>query len=117
LNTDSVFRVGFRGDAPPKIGKNMIFWRKIVIFHTKYPKNFRASLRNPGSAPGIRWQEYVKQTKVNSVKVLDQRRRDALVLCAKIRNRKSASTYRFLIRVTLSNIQCFAKPITAFMDD
>ena len=32
--------------APPKIGKNMIFWRKIVIFHTKYPKNFRASPRN-----------------------------------------------------------------------
>ena len=30
--------------APPKIGKNMIFWRKIVIFHTKYPKRFRASL-------------------------------------------------------------------------
>ena len=28
----------------PKIGKNKIFWRKIVIFHTKYPKN-------PGSAP------------------------------------------------------------------
>jgi hypothetical protein len=36
--------------APPKIGKNMIFWRKIVIFHTKYPKIFRASLRN--------WKEY-----------------------------------------------------------
>ena len=34
------------GDAPPKIGKNMIFWRKIVIFHTKYPKNFRAYLRS-----------------------------------------------------------------------
>jgi hypothetical protein len=33
--------------APPSaIGKNMIFWRKIVIFHTKYPKNFRASLRS-----------------------------------------------------------------------
>ena len=31
---------------PPKIGKNMIFWRKIVIFHTKYPKNLRASLRS-----------------------------------------------------------------------
>jgi hypothetical protein len=31
---------------PPKIGKNIIFWRKNVIFHTKYPKNFRASLRN-----------------------------------------------------------------------
>ena len=30
---------------PPKVGKNMIFWRKIVIFHTKYPKNFRAYLR------------------------------------------------------------------------
>ena len=26
--------------APPKIGKNMILWRKIVIFHTKYPKIF-----------------------------------------------------------------------------
>jgi hypothetical protein len=24
----------------------MIFWYKIVIFHTKYPKNFRVSLRN-----------------------------------------------------------------------
>ena len=33
--------------APPSaIGKNMIFWRKIMIFHTKYPKNFRASLRS-----------------------------------------------------------------------
>ena len=32
--------------GPPKIGKNMIFLRKIVIFHTKYPKNFRASLRS-----------------------------------------------------------------------
>ena len=30
--------------APPKIGKYMIFWRKIVIFHTKYHKIFRASL-------------------------------------------------------------------------
>ena len=25
---------------PPKIGKIMICWRKIVIFHTKYPKKF-----------------------------------------------------------------------------
>ena len=32
--------------APLKIEKNMIFWSKIVIFHTKYPKNFRASLRS-----------------------------------------------------------------------
>jgi hypothetical protein len=44
----------------------MIFWHKIVIFHTIYRKNFSASLRsaqfflsappltwNPGSAPGI----------------------------------------------------------------
>jgi hypothetical protein len=23
----------------------MIFWRKIVIFHTKYPNNFRTSFR------------------------------------------------------------------------
>ena len=34
------------GAHPSKIGKNMIFWRNIVIFHTKYPTNFRASLRN-----------------------------------------------------------------------
>ena len=31
---------------PSAIGKNMIFWRKIVIFHTKYPNIFRASLRS-----------------------------------------------------------------------
>jgi hypothetical protein len=33
--------------APPStIGKNKIFWRNIVIFHTKYSKNVRASLRS-----------------------------------------------------------------------
>ena len=37
---------GTPGARPPKIGKYMIFLRKIVIFHTKYPKRFRASLRN-----------------------------------------------------------------------
>jgi hypothetical protein len=31
--------------APHKIGKNMIFWRKIVIFHT------RVRSPPPGSAP------------------------------------------------------------------
>jgi hypothetical protein len=36
--------------APPKIEKNMIYWREIVIFHTKYPKYFRAFLRN--------WKKY-----------------------------------------------------------
>jgi hypothetical protein len=36
--------MGGRTVRPPKIGKNMIFWRKIVIVHTKYPKNFRTSL-------------------------------------------------------------------------
>jgi hypothetical protein len=35
-----------RAPLPPKIGKNKIFWRKIVIFHTKYSKIFRASLRS-----------------------------------------------------------------------
>jgi hypothetical protein len=34
---------GWAHPPPPKIGKNMIFGRKIVIFHTKYPKHFRAS--------------------------------------------------------------------------
>ena len=37
---------GRRTPPLPKIGKNKIFWRKIVIFHTKYPKNVRASLRS-----------------------------------------------------------------------
>jgi hypothetical protein len=37
---------GAPGARPPKIDKNMIFWHKIVIFHTKYPKYFRASLRS-----------------------------------------------------------------------
>jgi hypothetical protein len=45
-----------------KTGKNMIFWRKILIFHTKYPKNFRSAqffyvrpplTWNPGSAPAL----------------------------------------------------------------
>ena len=37
-NTSKIF-------APPSaIEKNVIFWRKIVIFHTKYPQQFRASL-------------------------------------------------------------------------
>jgi hypothetical protein len=32
---------GARGALPPKIGKDMIFFlRKMVIFHTKYPKIF-----------------------------------------------------------------------------
>ena len=35
-----------RRPPSPKIGKNMIFLRKIVIFHRKYPNNFRASLRS-----------------------------------------------------------------------
>jgi hypothetical protein len=47
----SIFRGGSRGArTPPKIGKNIIFLRKIVIFHTKYPKNVHASLRN--------WKKY-----------------------------------------------------------
>ena len=32
------------GPPPPEIGKNIIFWRKIVIFTRNYPKNFRVSL-------------------------------------------------------------------------
>ena len=57
-----------QGAPPPpphKIGKNIIFWRKIVIFHTKYPKNVRASLRsapltwNPGFAPDINLNMYI----------------------------------------------------------
>ena len=31
---------------PPKSGKYMIFWLKIVIFHTKDPKNVQKILDN-----------------------------------------------------------------------
>jgi hypothetical protein len=37
---------GAPGARPPKIGKNMIFWRKIVIFHTKYPKVHPPNLKS-----------------------------------------------------------------------
>jgi hypothetical protein len=46
-------RGGSRGErciwhAPPlKLEKRIFFWHKIVVFHTKYPKKFRASLRSP----------------------------------------------------------------------
>ena len=51
-------RGGSRWRAPSKIGKNIIFWRKIVIFHTKYPNKFRTSLRSGQfflSAPPLTW--------------------------------------------------------------
>jgi hypothetical protein len=59
LNNNHQGRIQGGWAPPPKIGKNKIFWRKIVIFHTKYSKNVRASLRsaqffltwNAGSAP------------------------------------------------------------------
>jgi hypothetical protein len=38
---------GAPGAPPPlKLEKIWFFWRKIVIFHTKYPNNFRASHRS-----------------------------------------------------------------------
>ena len=56
IDTDEIFRITHAGAdsrgeahparAPHKIGKNMIFLRKFVIFHPKYPQNFRASLRS-----------------------------------------------------------------------
>ena len=45
------------GGGGAKIGINMIFWREIVIFHTKYPQNFA-----PPSAIGknmIFWRKIV----------------------------------------------------------
>jgi hypothetical protein len=40
INTDSGV------DPGGALEKDMIFWRKIVIFHTKYPNMFRVSLRS-----------------------------------------------------------------------
>ena len=72
-------RGGSRGGGrPPKIEKNMILWRKIVIFHTKYPNNFRASLCsahfflgapqtwNPGSATGCLCDQMLMES-INSL--------------------------------------------------
>jgi hypothetical protein len=59
---------GSRGPPPPpppKIGKNMIFWRKIVIFHTKYPQNFRAP---PNLKSWVRpWYSLEKTTDLTQV--------------------------------------------------
>ena len=46
LNDNIQGRIRGGGVHSPKIGKYMIFWRKIVIFHTKYSNNFRASLHS-----------------------------------------------------------------------
>jgi hypothetical protein len=46
MNQGRIQRGTHPARAPPKIGKNMIFWRKIMIFRTKYPKNVRASFRS-----------------------------------------------------------------------
>ena len=40
LQVSSITGAAHLVHAPPKIGKNKIFWRKIVIFHTKYPNKF-----------------------------------------------------------------------------
>ena len=40
--------------APPKSGKNIIFLRKIVIFHTKYPKHFRAIFLSAPPPPNLK---------------------------------------------------------------
>ena len=60
LNQGRIQGGGGTRRAPPKIGKDMIFLRKMVIFHTKYPnKKFKVRpplTWNPGSAPDI-WYE------------------------------------------------------------
>ena len=60
---------------PPKIGKNLIFWRKIVIFHTKYPKNvFKCAplTWNPRSAPVFHnpWSDILKLATISVIKQL-----------------------------------------------
>jgi hypothetical protein len=42
----SVLLVEKNIDLPQVTDPYMIFWRKIVIFHSKYPKKFRAFLRS-----------------------------------------------------------------------
>ena len=49
-------------NAPPKIGRNMIFWRKIVIFHTKYPNFFKC-------APPPNLKSWIRPWKLLTVQV------------------------------------------------
>jgi hypothetical protein len=56
---------------PSAIGKNMIFLRKIVIFHTKYPKNVLASLRN--------WKKYYFLLEKTSNQNVTSDKNDALI--------------------------------------
>jgi hypothetical protein len=64
---------GNRCTPPLKLEKIWFFLHKIMIFHTKYPNNFRAPFRlaqfflsappliwNPGSAPAISGQIFMK---------------------------------------------------------
>jgi hypothetical protein len=37
-----IVEVRISGEDPGGGGKNMIFWRKIVIFHTKYPNKYKS---------------------------------------------------------------------------
>ena len=52
---------GEPGALPPKIGKDMIYLRKMVIFHTKYPNNFRASLRSAQFFKGVKFVSDLRQ--------------------------------------------------------
>ena len=58
-------RVGSRGGghparAPHKIEKNMICWRKIVIFQHEYPNIFRVSLRSAQILdPPLKWTKLI----------------------------------------------------------
>ena len=57
-------RIQGGGHKPPplKLEKIRFFWRKIVIFHTKYRQIFRASLRSAHfflSAPPI-WKSWIR---------------------------------------------------------
>ena len=67
-----------QGRIPLKLEKLWFIWHKIVIFHTKYPNNFRASLSsaqfflsappltwNPGSAPVSMFFIYLEKSKKN----------------------------------------------------
>jgi hypothetical protein len=48
----------------------MIFWRKIVIFHMKYPKNFRASFPILGGAREIFGVFHVKNHDFTPKKII-----------------------------------------------
>ena len=74
----------------------MIFWRKIVIFHTKYPKNVRASLRSCIDVWNKYWKWYLLE-EFDDTKMTTRFQTNTDVSLKKYRNGFYFNTIRIVI--------------------